>query len=304
VPDRPNSPPPDRSPRRVGWQRMWHLGHLAPGVFLRRVVADYRTHQLAARSAQFAYYALLGLAPLFIVLIACASRLPLDGLMESFEGAIALGMPENVVHVIVGQIRDIQARTSVELVLGGLLLLGIAGSRLFLTIGSGLDSFHGVSHQRRFWRTRGVSLLLTGGVLLLLVLSMILLLVGPTVTALVARYVDVSWVQVIASAGLRWGVACGCMLLASSIIYWVVPSTKLPWYWLSPGSVVATGGWVAVTQGFRVYVENFARYNQTYGALGGVIVLIVWLYLTGVVLLLGGLINGIIYQAVAEETPK
>ncbi|MCH7987578.1 MAG: YihY/virulence factor BrkB family protein, partial [Planctomycetes bacterium] len=96
---------------------------------------------------------------------------------------------------------------------------------------------------------------------------------------------------------IKWGVACGFMLMAASIIYWVVPSADVPWHWFSPGSVYATAGWVIVMWGFRVFVENFARYNETYGALAGVIVLMTWLYLTGSVLLMGGQINGIIYRA-------
>jgi membrane protein len=90
------------------------------------------------------------------------------------------------------------------------------------------------------------------------------------------------------------------MLLATSVIYWLIPGTKVRWHAVSPGSLFATTGWVGVTQGFRIYVENFARYNETYGALGGVVVLLVWLYLTGSLLLAGGQINAVIHRA-AEE---
>ena len=70
---------------------------------------------------------------------------------------------------------------------------------------------------------------------------------------------------------------------------------------MSPGSLFATTGWVVVTQGFRIYVENFARYNETYGALGGVVVLLIWLYLTGSLLLAGGQINAVIHCAAEKK---
>ena len=80
-----------------------------------------------------------------------------------------------------------------------------------------------------------------------------------------------------------------------------MPSVKLPWYPLSPGSLFATVAWVIVTQGFRAYVENLGQYNETYGALGGVVVLMIWFYLTGSLLLLGGQINSVIHRAAVSE---
>jgi membrane protein len=89
------------------------------------------------------------------------------------------------------------------------------------------------------------------------------------------------------------------MLLVTSTIYWLMPSANVRWHWVSPGSLFATVGWIAVTQGFRLYVENIARYNETYGTLGGVVVLLTWLYFTGAVLMMGGQIDSVIQTAAA-----
>src|SRR5262249_13664807 len=116
----------------------------------------------------------------------------------------------------------------------------------------------------------------------------------------------IPYLTTILQGGVRWGVVGACLWIATTAIYCLVPNVKLNWYWFSPGSVFAVIGWVLSSQGFRVYVENFASYNKTYGALGGVIVLIVWLNLTGAVLLMGGQINGIIHAAEMAQscTPR
>ena len=295
--------PLDKSVDRaaVDFVTLWRFAGLTPRQLIGQSMAGFRKHQLDARCAQFAFYSILALAPLFIVIIACVAQLPLEGVLDSFLAAVDVGMPNNVVGLINQQIREIQAHSTLQLILFGLLLLGVAGSKIFLTIGAGLDATYDLDQRRRFWKSGGLALLLTLGVLLLLLIAMILLVVGPLVTGFVTKRVDIPQVHMLLSVGVRWGVACGFMLIATSVIYWSVPSVKLPWCWLSPGSVFATAGWVGVTQAFRVYVENFGRYNETYGTLGGVVVLMIWLYLTGALLLMGGQINSVIYRAATRS---
>jgi len=295
--------------RQVGLVGLWRCGGLSLRKLVVRAFEGYRVSQLDARSAQFAYYSVLALAPLLIVIIAGVAHLPLEGVLESFLDAVDVGMPTNVVQLLERQVLDIQARTSVELIVVGMLLLGLAGSRIFLTLGAGLDSAYGVRQARRFWKSSGVALVMTLAAFLLLLVSMIFLVVGPMLGDFITQRVhavpmDAQWIQILFSSGMRWGIACSFMLAATSIIYWLIPSLKIPWYLVSPGSLFATAGWVAATQGFRVYVESFGRYNQTYGALGGVVVLMIWLYLTGALLLMGGQINAVIHHAANEQQLK
>jgi membrane protein len=206
---------------------LWRFGGLSVWRVALRSVADYRKNQLSARSAQFAYYSMLSLAPLLIVVIAGVAQLPLDGVLESFLRAVDVGMPGNVVDLFEDQVRDIQAKSTTGLIVGAVVLLGIAGSHLFLTMGAGLDAAYGVQDSRHFGRASAVSLALTFGVPFLLLLAMVLLLVGPKLTGPITGMVNLPWVHVLCSAGVRWGVACGFMLLAISVIYWLVPGTKV-----------------------------------------------------------------------------
>lgn len=252
---------------------------------------------MAAVCAQFAYYSLLALAPLLILILFAVAHLPLDGLLESFQAAVAGSMPDAAVEIIEHQIQDIQVSSTLGLLVMSLIVLGFAGSRVFWTMGQALDlAFDTVGH-RRAWIRGSVSLALTFGVFGLLLTAMVLLVVSPLVVDSLMHDYSSTWLLAASYFLIKWGIACGFMLMAASIIYWVVPSADVPWHWFSPGSVYATVGWVIVMWGFRVFVENFGRYNETYGALAGVIVLMTWLYLTGAVLLMGGQINGVIYRA-------
>ncbi|MBT6153170.1 MAG: YihY/virulence factor BrkB family protein [Planctomycetaceae bacterium] len=290
----------------VSLKTLWRLGGLSILELVMRTIRERRSHQLDARSAQFSYYSMLALAPLLILIIASVAQLPLDNVLESFLRAIKAGLPDNVVQLIKRQIADIQQHSTWMLMGVALVLLGVAGSRVFLTLGAGLDAAYGVEERRRFFRASAVALALTFGVFVLLLLAMVLLVVGPMVAEYLLGRIDAPWLHVVLSTGVRWGVACGFMLIATSVVYWLVPSVKLPWYWVSPGSLFATVGWIVTMQGMRLYIENIAsaRYNETYGALGGVVVLLVWLYMTGTLLLTGGQINGIIRDAATGQNEK
>ena len=284
--------------------RLWRLGGLSPWRLALRTFQGYRENRLWAFSVAFAYYSMLALFPLLILIIAAFARLPLSGVLENSLDAAYRALPEDAYDLLEKQVRDIQDRSTLGLILAAVGVLAMAGSQVFLTIIDGLNQTYGVKETRRLWEVYGMAFLLTVAASLLFMLALILMIIGPRLSQyLAARQVGMPFLETLLSGGVRWGVVCACLWVYTSVVYWLVPNIKLPWYWLSPGSVFAVIGWVVISQGFRFYVENFANYNKTYGALGGVIVLMVWLDLTGVVLLVGGQINGVIHQAEEAAAP-
>jgi len=214
-------------------------------------------------------------------------------------------LPPEIYELLAHQIRDIQTHSTVRIIVASLGVFAIAGSQVFLTITEGLNKAYGVVETRRSWHVYGMVFLLTIAVSLLILTALVLMVIGPMLSSwLSGRTIAVPYLQTVLKSGVRWGVVCACLWIATTTIYSVTPNIRVPWYWLSPGSVFAVLGWVVASQGFRLYVEDFATYNTTYGALGGVIVLMVWLNLTGAVLLMGGQINGVIHQAeIAAAAP-
>ncbi|WP_417392714.1 YihY/virulence factor BrkB family protein [Gimesia sp.] len=291
---------------KIGFRAMWKFGGLTLWDLMIQTLKGYDKHHLSAHSAQFAYYSIFTLFPLLIVIIGCLAQLPIRGVILSVENAINQGLPSNVSSLLFDQIEDIQQKTTLSLIGGGIFLLAWGGTRLFITMEEGLDSVFEVEHRRSFLRSGGLALLLTFGVLILLLTASILLVVGPEIATLLVTNLHSTWINLLFSAGVRWSVACGFMLISTSVIYWAVPSIKLPWKIFTPGSIFVVTSWILMLQGFRLYVENFAHYNETYGTIGGFIVLLAWLYLTGAILMIGGEINGVIYRAAklkADESP-
>jgi len=283
--------------------RLWRFGGLSIWQLVVQSYRGYRANHFDGSSAQLAYYSMLALFPLLILLIAAAARLPVAGVVDNALDAAKNALPEETYRLLASQIRDIQARSTMRIVLASLGVLTIAGSQVFLTMTEGLNRAYGVVETRRSWQVYGQALLMTFAVSLLILLALVLMILGPMLSSwLTERKIAVPFLQTVLNSGMRWAVVCACLWVATTTLYSVAANIKLPWYWLSPGSVFAVVGWVIASQGFRLYVEDFATYNRTYGALGGVIVLMVWLNLTGAVLLMGAQINGVIHQAEIAAT--
>lgn len=279
----------------------WKFAGLSTWEVMRRSLISYRRHRGGAHSAQFAFYSLVTLVPLLALIVAGVSRLPVEGAIENMMRTLGAGMPVDAANVINAQVREIRRQPAVGPVVGAVLLLMYAGSGIFVSLGAGLDVVYEHQERRRFMWTGLRALALTLGGYVLLLVAVVLLVVGPKAAELLLRDVPQTWVHVAMSTGVRLAVACGAVLFAASVTYWAIPSVRPKWRLITPGTVFATTAWLLVTQGFRLWVENFGRYNEIYGTLAGVVALLMWLYLTGTVLLMGGQIDGVIRVAAARQ---
>lgn len=273
----------------------WNLGGLRFHQVAVRAVHGFREHHLDARSAQFAYYAMLFIAPLLILLIAAFAQLPLEGEIESLTETTGRALPTGADRVLLRQIEDIQKHSTLSLVLFALVVAGFAGSQLFLTISRGLNAAYGVTEVRHDWQVRCLALLVTLGAFVMLLVALLLLLLGPIIMQWMVEHSFDPRLGFLLNRGLRWLILGLVTLTSASVIYWLAPGINVRWSLFTPGSLFATVGWAVTGRGFQFYVETVARYNETYGVIGGTIILLVWLYLTGVVLMMGGQINSIIY---------
>ena len=154
---------------------------------------------------------------------------------------------------------------------------------------------------RGFLKLRGTALLLTLGAIVFVLVTLVLVaVVPPLLDALPLGPVATVLAQVV-----RWGLLIAVVIVALAVVYRVAPDRDAPQFrWTSTGALVAAALWVAGSVGFSLYVNNFGSYNRTYGALAGVVVLLLWLYLTSYIVLLGAEINAEAEKQTRHDTTR
>jgi len=278
----------------------WRLHGLSPWRAFRQVLDGFKRNNLDARSAQYAYYGFLLLPPALILIIRALSNLAWEGVLERLVQGASDSLPGKIRDLLLSQIQDLRSDRSDTLLWMAVAVFAWATGSMMRTIIRALNGSFEVKETRPIWQRWTVSLVVVGGAFLLLVFSLALMLIGPDLQRIFAEYLHVPGISALLAEGTRWVLVCVMVLLASSLIYWAIPCVRRRWAPLAPESVFASMVWLGLSHGFRVYVENFNRFNETYGALGGVILLLAWLYLSGAVLFLGGQIGAVLHRAAAD----
>jgi membrane protein len=248
-------------------------------------------------AAQLAYYFFLALFPALLFLVALISFIPVAGLLETITGTLARVAPLDVINIIQDQVLKIAHEKN-----GGLLTLGMLGTIWSTSSGvtaiiSTLNEAYDIQESRPWWKVRGIALGLTIALAVFIVFSFALVLVGPTLAEKVAAWFHLGgafeWTWKI----MQWPVVFALVTLAIAMIYYYAPDAEQEWIWITPGSILATTLWLLVSFVFKFYVSNFTSYNATYGAIGGVIVLMLWFYVSSLAILIGAELNAEIEHA-------
>jgi membrane protein len=275
--------------------RLRDLGRGAILPTLKRTVTEFRADELTDRAAALTYYGVLALFPGLIVLV---SILGLFGDPERTTATItqivtALG-PASAAETFTAPIEEITANRGAA---GVLFVVGLAGA-LFSASGY-IGAFMRASNKiyetgegRPFWKLRPLQIAVTLVMVLLVVIVLLaLVLTGPIVDA-VAAPLGISEVAVTAWTIAKWPVLALVVVTIISVLYYASPNVRQPGFrWVTPGSVLALLVWIIASIAFAFYVANFGSYDATYGALGGVITFLVWLWLTNIAVLLGAELN-------------
>lgn len=264
---------------------------------LTRTAREAMADNVFGMAAQLAYYFFFGLFPALLLLITIASYFPLQALMDQVVGAMSGFAPPAAITIITEQIQKISASKP-----GGLLTFGVAAalwstsSAMNAIIGT-LNSAYDIEEGRPWWKVQVTAILLTLGVALFIIVSFALVIVGPTLATKIAVWVHLGaafeWTWKI----LQWPVVFALAATGIALVYYFAPDAEQDWVWLTPGSVLATTLWLLASLAFKYYVVNISDYAATYGAIGGVMVLMLWLYISGAVILVGAEMNAEIEHA-------
>jgi membrane protein len=289
---------------REALESVWKLGGLTWRRLGARVWSDLFAGDLFTRSAALSYYFLLALFPLLLFLTATLGYFAEAGteLRKNLLDYLASVAPRSASALVRSTVTEITEGAG-----GGKLSFGLIAGLWFASFGMGavgdtLNSAYGVRESRAWWRVRLVSMGLTVALAVLIVSALALMFYGGEIGEHLAARLDLGTAFTSAWAVLQWPIVLGFVLLAFALIYFFAPDLKhQKWYWITPGSLTGVVLWLLVSFGFRIYLNYFDRYSVTYGSLGAVIVLLLWFYMTGAAILVGGAVNAEIEHAAARR---
>ena len=281
------------------------LKHLTWHEFVRRLAREVEEDTVADISAQLSYYFLFSLFPALFFLVTLLAYLPVsrDSVQYVVERAATV-MPGDAVSLVRAHLEDLLLQPRPRLLTAGFAVTLWSASRGVDAMRKALNLAYDVPESRPWWRTQVLAMVMTVAGLLLIPLAFSMFLLGgkagewlATKLALVDAF---HW----AWAWLRWPFTAAVVMLALALSYYLLPDVKQRFKYITPGSVLGTLAWLGATWAFTQYVEHFGKYNVTYGSIGSVVVLMLWLYITGFIFIMGGEVNAVLEHASGEGKAK
>ena len=266
---------------------------------VRRIGVDvwgrFRQDDVMGLAAELSFRWLLALFPLAIMTAAvagfAAERIGVEDPTQEILDAVGAGLPPEAAETLRPQLDRVLMSQDGGLLTLGLVLTVYAASAGMRAIIKGFNRAYRVDEKRPFWRQVAVAIGLTVLMGTSVAASFIVLLVGQVAASDIASLVGLEDATSTAFELARFPLVLLALGAASAFLYWSAPARHPRLRWVLPGVAVFVPGWIIATVLFSIYVENFGSYGDTYGTLGGVIVLLLWLYLTFVILLLGAQLN-------------
>jgi len=248
-------------------------------------------------AAQLAYYFFFALFPALLMLIAIASYFPYHALVDDLFNTLGGFAPPEVLTIITNQLAKIASGQQGGLFTIGMLTTIWSSSSAMTAIIDTLNAAYDIEEGRPWWKVRLTAIGLTVGVALFILISFGLVLVGPSLAEHLAGQFYLGPAFEWSWKILQWPVVFAFVSGAFAIVYYFAPDAEQDWVWLTPGSIFAATLWLIASLGFKYYVATMANYTETYGAIGGVMILMLWFYISGLVILVGAEMNAEIEHA-------
>ena len=262
--------------------------------FVKELGSEFKKDKATTLAAAQAYYYLLAIVPLLILLLAILPYLQIDPQKAvDFIGTI---LPGEVAATFQDTIVSVVTTPS-----GGLLTFGILGtlwsaSNALTAFIDATNQAYGVEESRSFIKLKATAIVLTLGMLVAVIVALILPIFGGTIIDMISSFLSLPAQTEIIFQVLRWAISIAVMSVVLALMYKFAPDKHFPFKEVIIGAVIATVLWQVVSFGFSIYVANFGSYSATYGSLGGLIVLMLWFFLTGLILVIGAEINAILHR--------
>ncbi|RYZ72650.1 MAG: YihY/virulence factor BrkB family protein, partial [Proteobacteria bacterium] len=254
-------------------------------------------------AAALAFYAILSLFPALIFLLSVLPFLPIDNLYGEVMSVMNQALPDEASKAVSSVIEEITTDKKASLLsFGAIFTLWTASAGIYAIMAQ-LNISYDVKESRPFWKARGLAIILTLGCGAMIVTAFGLIVGGGALQTWLENIYVLNPAVPVMFQIFRWLVIL-CLLLAGfALIYYFGPDVKQKFKFVSLGSVIGVFVLILASLGFRLYVTNFGNYSASYGSLGAVIVLMMWFYLAGNVILLGSEINALLESENSDVLP-
>jgi membrane protein len=271
---------------------------------VKRAWKEAKTDNISLVAAGVAYYAFLALFPTLIAAVLLYGLIASPQDVQRQVDEIGAALPSEAQSLLSEQMGTIASTSSGVLGIG--LVVALLGALWSASGGvngliTAINIAYDETESRGFVKLRGLSIVLTMGAILFFIVAVVLVAVVPAV----ADAIGLGALGRLLAEVLRWALLIGAVLVALALLYRLAPDRDAPQFkWVSVGSVVATVIWIVASLAFSLYVDNFGSYGKTYGSLAGVVVLLLWLYVTAFIVLLGAEVNAEAEQQTVKDTTR
>jgi membrane protein len=272
--------------------------------FFKRTAKEINEDHLAAFAGNLTYKGLFALFPFAVFLLSLLGLFGAPDLLNSLIEQARIGLPNDVVGLLEDQLLSIAATRAEGAFTAGaivsllLALWGVSGA--FRSVMEAMNVMYEIEEDRPFWKVYGISVFLSLGVAALLITALVLVVFGPEIGGAVADVVGLGFVFELAWNIVKWPVLIGIVLFAFALVYYFAPDVEQRFRYVSPGSLMAVAMWLLFSLLFRLYVENFGSYSATFGSFAGIIILMLYIYYSSFIMLVGAEMNQVIEEYVPE----
>jgi membrane protein len=270
---------------------------------LKRTVREFKEDNLTDWAAALTYYGVLAIFPALIVLVSILQLVGESATQPLLDelGKVAPGPAKDIFTSAIEDLQGDQGAAGVLFIVGLLGALWSASGYVSAFMRAS-NAIYDMEEGRPIWKTLPVRVGLTLVLLVLLAVTTLAVVLTGGLAEQVGNLVGLGDTAVTVWNIAKWPVLLLVVSFMFALLYWAAPNVKQPGFrWVSPGGILAVAGWLIASAAFAFYVSNFGSYNKTYGALGGVIVFLVWLWISNVMILLGAEFNSELERGRAIE---
>lgn len=249
----------------------------------------FNNDEVTALAAQLTYYFILAFFPFLVFVLTLAGFTPVtdNQILSKLTGML----PESSYNMLTEIINEVLSKRSETLLsIGMIATLWISSNGLYALI-RGLNKAFDSKETRPFWKLRGLAVLYTTGLAITIILSFAAIIFGRTIGMYLFNIAGFSVFFKPVWNIVRYLLSLLTILIILGTLYYILPNKKLSFGQILPGAIFSTLAWIIISFIFSCYINNFSNYSNIYGSIGGIIVLLIWLYWTSIILILGGEIN-------------